>query len=89
MATAIATQLLYDTDQDALFEVDELSQGKSWVSARVYRVSMEKSISYEVWLYEWDPDSNHETPSFLNSFPTLEDAKIYACQQLQIHSEHK
>jgi hypothetical protein len=86
MTAAIASQLLYDTDQDTLFEVDELPQGKAWVSARVYKVNMEKTISYEVWIYEWDPISNKETPSFLQCFPTLEDAKSFAGQQLKLRN---
>jgi hypothetical protein len=86
MTTALATQLVYDTDQDTLYEVDELPHDKTWVSACVYKVTLEKTTEYEVWLYIWDPASNIETPSFLQSFQTLEEAKEFACQQLKLHN---
>lgn len=83
MTTALATQLLYDTDQDALFEVDELPHDKPWISVCVYKVTLDKTTDYEVWLYVWDPVSNKETPSYLQSFQSLEEAKAFSCQQLK------
>lgn len=78
MAPFLASHLLFDTDQDALFEVDDLVKDKVWKSARVYKSVKGKSIEYEVWLYEWDPQSNEEKSTLLQTFQDLEEAKRLA-----------
>lgn len=82
MSALLASHLVFDTDQETLFEVDELVRGKSWVSARVYKSLQESSPLYEVWLFEWDPQTNEEKSNFIQVFKDLEAAKSFATTQL-------
>jgi hypothetical protein len=80
MPILLASNLLFDTDQDNLFGVDEIPCGSLWISARVYKSVKKGSVKYEVWFCEWDPEINEEKPRFAEEFPVLEDAKAYAIQ---------
>ncbi len=83
MSLKLASNLLYDTDQETLFEVDEIHHNAIWTSARVYQSVQEGSPAFEVWFFEWYPESNEEKPHFVQSFQTLEEAKIFALQILK------
>ena len=82
MSALLASHLVFDTDQEALFEVDELARGKNWPSARVYKSLEEGSSTYEVWIFEWDPQTNEEKANFIQFFKDLEAAKSFATSQL-------
>jgi len=82
MSALLTSHLVFDSDQDALFEVDELFRGKNWFSARVYKSSQEDLPLYEVWFFEWDPEINEEKATFIQSFKGLEGAKSFASSQL-------
>lgn len=79
------TVLVYDTDQDALFEIDEMLHDQVWISARVYhkvpQSSQEGTSLYEVFIFEWDPKTNQETSRFGKRFPNLEEAKLWAIEE--------
>ncbi len=79
MSPLLASTLLFDTDNDNLFEVDEIACGV-WVSARVYKSIKANSIDYEVWFYEWFPGTDEEKVHFIQSFQDLEEAKKFAIQ---------
>ena len=88
----LATDLIYDTDQEHLFSVDELPYNAVWISARVYKTLEEGKLLYEVWLYEWDPRSNIEKPTFNKAFESSEEAKEWATEVVRekmpmIHQE--
>lgn len=78
MSLYLTSNLLFDTDQETLFERGEIHYDTIWVSARVYQSLQEKSLAFEVWLFKWRPDSNEETSRCVQAFPTLEEAKIFA-----------
>lgn len=80
MSLLLVSNLLFDSDQEKLFDVDELRHDSVWISARVYKSIKEGSLDYEVWSYEWNPSSNEEKPRFVQAFQTLEDAKSLAIQ---------
>lgn len=79
MLPLLASTLVFDTDQDQLFCVDDLPYNTPWVSARVYKTGTTEK-HYEVWLYEWDPISNTENPNFSKAFEGVEEAKKWAIQ---------
>ncbi|MBM3468727.1 MAG: hypothetical protein FJX71_04785 [Alphaproteobacteria bacterium] len=74
----IASELLFDTDQERLYETTEIASDTVWISARVYKSSREKLMSYEVWVFEWFPVSNEEKYKYIQSFKNFEDAKNFA-----------
>lgn len=80
MPLHLVSNLLFDTDQETLFQVEEIPSDTVWMSARVYQLVQEKPLPFEVWLFEWCPQSNEETARFIQSFQTLEEAKIFALQ---------
>jgi|GEM_PF-2260076 len=80
MPLHLASNLLFDTDRETLFEVEEIRHNATWVSARVYQVVQEKSLPFEVWRFEWCLKSNEETSRFVQAFQDLEEAKIFALQ---------
>jgi hypothetical protein len=83
MPLKLASNLLYDTDQETLFEVDEIRHNAIWTSARVYQSAGEGASAFEVWFFEWYPDLNEEKPHFIQTFQTLEEAKSFALQLLK------
>jgi hypothetical protein len=87
MSALLASNLVFDTDQEALFELDELARGKNWASARVYKSSDECSPLYEVWLFEWDPQTNEEKANFIQVFKDIEAAKSFASSQLLTYGQ--
>lgn len=82
MPLKLASNLLFDTDQMTLFEVDEIRHNTAWTSARVYQSIQEGKSVFEVWFFEWYPESNEEKPHFIQVFQTLEEAKDFALQLL-------
>lgn len=80
MPLKLASNLLFDTDQVTLFEVDEIGHNTIWTSARVYQSIHEGISVFEVWFFEWYPELNEERPYFVRDFQALEDAKAFALQ---------
>ncbi|MBX9805017.1 MAG: hypothetical protein K2Y18_04590 [Alphaproteobacteria bacterium] len=80
MPLRLASNLLFDSDQENLFEVADIPNNTLWVSARVYKSIRGGSAGYEVWLYEWDPVLNKEKSRLVQSFDDPESAKALAIQ---------
>lgn len=80
MSPQLASNLLFDTDQENLFSVDEIRYDTTWFSARVYQSVQEGLSAFEVWFFEWTPSSNEEKATFIQAFPALEEAKLFALQ---------
>ncbi len=80
MSPQLASNLLFDTDEENLFDVDEICHEAAWISARVYQTIQEGAICYEVWFYEWHPKTNEEKDYFMQDFQSLEEAKLFALE---------
>jgi hypothetical protein len=89
MSPFLASHLVFDSDQEALFEASELSPESIWRSVRIYKSHMQHVASYEVWLVEWDAIMNKEKLTFTKTFENFEDAKMFGLNQLKDFSPQK
>ena len=83
MSPFLASHLVFDSDQETLFEVDELPHDGVWTSVRIYKSHINEAASYEVWLVEWDANLNKEKLTFTNTFENFEDAKVFGSNKLK------
>jgi hypothetical protein len=76
----LASNLLYDTDQDLLLVTAEILHNTVWISARVYKSFYGGAARYHVWIYDWNPQTNIEKSYFSKEFKNEEEAKLWAIQ---------
>lgn len=83
MTPLLASHLVFDSDQETLFEIEELPCEGVWTSVRIYKSQMQQKVSFEVWLVEWDANMNKEKLTFTKTFENFEEAKIFGLTKLK------